>query len=503
MDTAGLGAPTHELVVHVKQIVDAKIDEKRRELNELTNTSACLGRMADDIANGAAIPAVGNVPALPALIDSTITLAATAIAMAVPVFAAPANVVPAAAIPAVAAVAVPSVVAPPNAVAGIAVVAPVDTAPATIVISGSTDADPAAVAASLIARATAAEKGKGRAPPEDSPDTLPAPKYRLLNTQQSSAVVQPPVSEYGVDADSSSGLHCALPSAGPSRLGDQQQIIGQANDLRHGSSNTLYDCSGEEVTVEHLFSVIDPFCIVSLDFLLSSYRQTRHSELKPSSVKPHDFTRTLARTEGLKQWSPESLGIDSTSLTSLNLLGRSDNQLKEWRLIVLQRLGLTERSSAVILSPLMCYVLVTLVGMRADQMTGLVRSNQFTAITGEHLESLQVITRNGTKRMTPSDICHMAKNWVRKLSKYFSKNPNVEHSLDMMTCCNNEYARRCRAAGDGSCVDPEGLTAIKMLKSNTYFSLLFLGIRESELVAIHKSLPYLVGKDTLVHAVHT
>ncbi|KAJ2800159.1 hypothetical protein H4S07_005246, partial [Coemansia furcata] len=248
MDTAGLGAPTHELVVHVKQMVDAKIDEKRRELNELTNTSVCLGRMADDIANGAAIPAVDNVPALPTLIDSTITLAATAIAMAVPVFAAPANVVPAAAIPAVAAVAVPSVVAPSNAVAGIAVVAPVDTAPATIVISGPTDAVPAAVAAPLIARATAAEKGKGRAPPEDSPDTLPAPKYRLLNTQQSSAVVQPPVSEYGVDAGSSSSLHCALPSAGPSRLGDQKQIIGQANDLRHGSSNTLYDCSGEEVT---------------------------------------------------------------------------------------------------------------------------------------------------------------------------------------------------------------------------------------------------------------
>ncbi|KAJ2833535.1 hypothetical protein FBU31_001891 [Coemansia sp. 'formosensis'] len=277
MDTAGLGALTHELVIHIKQMVDAKINEKWRELNELTYTSACLGRMADDITNGPAIPAVGNVPALPILIDSTITLAATAIAMAVPVFAAHANVVPAAAIPAVA---VPSIVAPPNAVTGIAVVAPVDTAPATTVISGPTDAVPAAVAAPLIACATAAEKGKARAWRDEVPESSLAPKHQRISAWRDTAIALSPV-----------GLNGELIS-----YKESAELNHQASATHVGSTSMA---SG------FISKVFETFFFINLIVLPDMFPQIIGCQLMPIGVGLEDFSLTLASMEGFKLWKPQ------------------------------------------------------------------------------------------------------------------------------------------------------------------------------------------------------
>ncbi|KAJ2057413.1 hypothetical protein GGI17_005666 [Coemansia sp. S146] len=263
------------------------------------------------------------------------------------------------------------------------------------------------------------------------------------------------------------------PSVTPPRTSAPANEIAESAQVskRRRVNQQVRDGSEQIITSEGLFEVVGPTAFTDIDVLADIYEVVTDRPLIPDNVEPQEFTRRLAGLKGFAPWAPRFTEAGSTELASLNLLRRSDSELKALRPIVLRQLGLEGQPGAVVLGPRLCYVLVSLGGLRLDNMTGPVLEKVFRTITQKSLRSLTVVTKDGVGPMMEIDIGILVNAWVRKLSIYITRSGGVQRSLRLAARCNDYYKTECNERGGSS----NGLVAESMLKEDGYDSNLFLG----------------------------
>ncbi|KAJ2827751.1 hypothetical protein FBU31_003090 [Coemansia sp. 'formosensis'] len=264
-----------------------------------------------------------------------------------------------------------------------------------------------------------------------------------------------------------------------------------ADTARQGSLDAIYDQSGAEVTPKRLLAAIKPLVFIDLDLLRDTYYETHHCQLIPNGIKPHEFVKALSKLDGFGYLTLWLSSEHSAGLSGLTLLKHDSCDPVVLCRSLLNRLGLAQDTSTVVIGPVLCYSLVILCGTHMDQMTGQLLEQVFAVATGVELHSLWTVTKRGTRQMSAIEHCHMVKFWVNSLVEFITKN-DIGHALDMVAQCNGEYARRRGADGNNS----KDTVAVDMLRHNELFSQLFLGLHKADLRALYKVLPLLMGSDT-------
>ncbi|KAJ2245642.1 hypothetical protein GGI13_005751 [Coemansia sp. RSA 455] len=255
-----------------------------------------------------------------------------------------------------------------------------------------------------------------------------------------------------------------------------------------GLSHTCSDVSGGQVTSERLLVALGEAPYVSLGYVLDAYRYIFGSELMFSTTPSLVRIATRARVVLLEHWAPQLGGDNPVAVANLNILRRRDLEIGALRQGFLEELGLAKDSNAVVLGPRLSYVIIRMCSMSVDLLTGTILSSMFLEVTGLNLHSLNVVTRNGVQTMEPSDVCEMVKTWINKLGRLLTKHNGMEQSLAEVRECNSFYEGQCSNG------DTEGLVAKRMLMSNRFQSLLFLGLQEAKVEAVIKRLIYVASK---------
>ncbi|KAJ2052298.1 hypothetical protein H4S04_001442 [Coemansia sp. S16] len=256
------------------------------------------------------------------------------------------------------------------------------------------------------------------------------------------------------------------------------------------TSHTFSDVSGGQVMSERLLVALGEAPYVSLGYVLDAYRHIYGSKLVLSTIPPLVRITTRARVVLLEHWAPQLGGDNLAAVAGLNILRRRDQELGALRQGFLEELGLAANPNAVVLGPRLCYVVVRMCSISIDLLTGSIISSMFLEVTGRGLHSLTVVTRNGVQTMEPSDVCEMVKTWINKLGRLLTKHNGMEQSLAEVRECNSFYEGQCSSG------DTEGLVAKRMLMSNRFQSLLFLGLQEAKVEAVIKRLIYVSSKHT-------
>ncbi|KAJ2813768.1 hypothetical protein H4S07_000435 [Coemansia furcata] len=254
----------------------------------------------------------------------------------------------------------------------------------------------------------------------------------------------------------------------------------------------MYDQYGAEVTPERLLAAIKPFVIIDLDLLLAIYRSMYGYRLLSSGVSPLDFIQACTRRGTLRRWTPLPTGTHSARLIDINLLCCSELEFGTLRQNIRRRLGLADDITAPILSPVLCFTLVTLCGIRMDRMTGQILDQAFTTVTDITLRSIWVTMESGPKQISEDNLCQMVKAWVEGLAELIAMDSDIDQSLDRARICNAEYTRRCVA--DRS--NPMANIATDMLRTGEFFSQFLLGIRVDDLRELSKVLVHVVDSGT-------
>ncbi|KAJ2816494.1 hypothetical protein FBU31_006555, partial [Coemansia sp. 'formosensis'] len=229
--------------------------------------------------------------------------------------------------------------------------------------------------------------------------------------------------------------------------------------------------SGAKVTSERLLAVVKPFTFISLGVVLASYYDMYGRRLISGHFNPRLLIKSLGKLDGFRLWTPQLSEEHSARPVDLTFLQRGICDPVVFCRSLLNRLGLAQDTSAVVLGPVLCYSLVILCGTHMDQMTDQLLERIFETATGVELHSLWVATASGTHQMSCVEHCHMVKVWVNSLVEFITKN-DIGHALDTVAQCNGEYARRRSADGNNS----KDTVAVDMLRHNEHFSQLFLGV---------------------------
>ncbi|KAJ2252679.1 hypothetical protein GGI13_003136 [Coemansia sp. RSA 455] len=250
----------------------------------------------------------------------------------------------------------------------------------------------------------------------------------------------------------------------------------------------VLDDSGEQVTSERLLVALGEAPFVGLGYVQDVYSRIYGCELMPSTALPRERIAMLASAVALEHWASQLDEEDTAAVAGLNILRRRDLEIGVLRQSFLEELGLAEDPSAVVLGPRLCYVIIRMCSISVDLLTGAIISSMFLEVTGLDLHSLNVVTRNGVQPMEPSDVCEMVKTWIKKLGRLLTKHNSMEQSLVEVRECNSFYEGQCSSG------DPEGRVAKRILMSNRFQSLLFLGLQEAKVEAVIKRLVYVSSK---------
>ncbi|KAJ2352277.1 hypothetical protein GGH92_001351 [Coemansia sp. RSA 2673] len=256
----------------------------------------------------------------------------------------------------------------------------------------------------------------------------------------------------------------------------------------YDASGMICDVSGERVTSERLLVVLGEAPFVGLGYVQDVYRYIYGCELMPCTALPRKRIAMLASVVALEHWAPQLDEEDPAAVANLNILHRRDLEIGALRQSFLEELGLAEDQNAVVLGPRLCFVVVRMCQIPADLLTGPMLSSMFLEVTGLDLHSLNVVMRHGVQPMEPSDFCEMVKTWINKLGRLLTKHNGMEQSLVEVRECNSFYEGQCSSG------DTEGLVAKRMLMSNRFQSLLFLGLQEAKVEAVIKRLIYVSSK---------
>ncbi|KAJ2033911.1 hypothetical protein GGI03_002495 [Coemansia sp. RSA 2337] len=261
-------------------------------------------------------------------------------------------------------------------------------------------------------------------------------------------------------------------------------------------SGMVFDVSGEQVTSERLLVVLGEAPYVSLGYVLDAYRHIYGCALMPRTTSSQYRIATLARVVALEHWAPQLDEEDPAHVADLNILCRRDLELGALRQNYREQLGLANDPNAAVLGPRLCYVIVKMISMSVDLLTGPVLRSMFMDATGLDLHSLNVVAEKGVQQMGAHIICQMVESWVGNIVKFIADDGNgLEGALSMATDCNALYVTRC---SNGSSNGTE--VAMGMLMNNVLYSTLFLGNGEAKWEALFRCLTFVTGKNTSSYA---
>ncbi|KAJ2868821.1 hypothetical protein GGH93_006354 [Coemansia aciculifera] len=247
---------------------------------------------------------------------------------------------------------------------------------------------------------------------------------------------------------------------------------------RRRVTQQVCDGTGWIISSKYLVAIARPFTIIDVDMLAHIYELATDRPLIPAGIEPQSFVHKLARLDSFTHWPPLCIRADLSELTGFNLLRRSDVDLETVGSNILRRVGLAEGQEVVVLGPVLCYALVTLCGIRLEQMTGRVLEKIFRAITGKSLSELTVVSKNGVGPMSETDICNLVRDWIRNLSRLITRDGGVESSLASATRCHEYYTSQCPTDANGVRSDPRGEVAERVLKDSSDGNL-FLGLDDT------------------------
>ncbi|KAJ2752334.1 hypothetical protein GGI19_003897 [Coemansia pectinata] len=263
---------------------------------------------------------------------------------------------------------------------------------------------------------------------------------------------------------------------------------------RRRLNQQVRDVLGEEVTRQRLLEVACPFTIIDVGVLARIYELVIRRPLIPAGVDLGKLAQKLARLEGLTRWPPRRAKADPPELATMYLLRFSDMDHDTPRQTQLHRLGLAEVQGAVVLGPRLCYVLVSMGGIRLKHMSGAILDRMFRSITKKRLGELTVVTKDFVGRMTADKLCRLVKAWVRKLRKFIVEG-RIERLQEAMAQCNDRYKGQCPMGANGAHSDPTGEVAKRVLKQSSDCRLL-LGLDDAQkLIALCKRFFATVGDD--------
>ncbi|KAJ2064992.1 hypothetical protein GGI17_000593 [Coemansia sp. S146] len=263
---------------------------------------------------------------------------------------------------------------------------------------------------------------------------------------------------------------------------------------RRRLNQQVRDVLGEEVTRQCLLEVARPFTIIDVGVLARIYELVIRRPLIPAGVDLGKLAQKLARLEGLRRWPPRRAKADPPELATMYLLRFSDMDHDTPRQTQLHQLGLSEGQGAVVLGPRLCYVLVSMGGIRLKHMSGAILDRMFRSITKKSLGELTVVTKDFVGRMTADKLCRLVKAWVRKLRKFIVEG-RIERLQEAMAQCNDRYRGQCPMGANGAHSDPTGEVAKRVLKQSSDCRLL-LGLDDAQkLIALCKRFFATVGDD--------
>ncbi|KAJ2859760.1 hypothetical protein GGH94_005920 [Coemansia aciculifera] len=222
-----------------------------------------------------------------------------------------------------------------------------------------------------------------------------------------------------------------------------------------------------------------PFVLIGQDVLAEIVRHLTGRQLVPACAESRRIAQELAGLEPFTSSIPQRTRAGLSELAGLHLLRRSDADLETLGSDLLRWLGLAEQPGAVVFGPRLCYVLVTLGGIRLERMTGAILDNIFRSIMGRTLRSLLVVTGSATKNMSADKLCSLAKVWARNLCDFVVEDGGIKRLQKAATRCNKYYMSECPTDANGNHCDPTGEVAKRVLRDDSNDSTIFLGFDDA------------------------
>ncbi|KAJ2251912.1 hypothetical protein GGI13_003581 [Coemansia sp. RSA 455] len=243
---------------------------------------------------------------------------------------------------------------------------------------------------------------------------------------------------------------------------------------RQQLNQQVRDGYDQVITSVDMLGVASPFPIIDVRVLANLFEVAMHHQIVPADSRPQCIALELAGLEPFVFSRTQHTRAHSSVFASLHLLCWSNVCLETVGPGILRRLGLTGQRKAVVLGPVLCFVLLTLVEIPLETAMGEIFERVFKSLTGKSLCSFQVITRIGTRQMELDKVCNLVTTWVRN-SRDFTVEHSIKHSQKVAKECNACYAKACNESS-GSKLNPKLVAAEKMLAKDKHCSSLYLDL---------------------------
>ncbi|KAJ2259495.1 hypothetical protein GGI01_003607 [Coemansia sp. RSA 376] len=506
MDNLGPGASLWQLKL-AQLRVKKKVEERQREIEELTKERVRLEQLESTAAALPALPAVGNNPASPTApasfpvgaldalgafndfddvgdisvfdecyaLDTVANVADTTAATATadppavlldgPDYST--LVAAAASLPTAPSVtpAAPDAASPPAAtlttLAFLALVA----LHATLAADSS--------AAAIVPRTAAKDANS----PTETPDALPPPLPIVATTaSKTNSAVRP--------ADVTTVVS---PAAA------QDISVDMAPPAKRQRTDLLYDDSGNLVTRANLSKVFGPFPFLPLSRVCVFYQRIFRCPLVPDVGDLGALSQTLERMDGFRLLPVQVGGTDSDRTANLSILRRDGPELAKLRKETMIRLRKPKGYGSPIPAPLLCSSLAMMGCIPIGHLSPTVLTSIFQTLTGRVLGPLRVVSVTGIHQMSTRNPCEMVRDWLNDLCQYIMEGGSARSILVEAATCHNVFMGMCFARGDvRTNLDPTGTVAKEMLDKDLHHSRILLGISKGDLKIILMYLPDLM-----------
>ncbi|KAJ2065541.1 hypothetical protein GGI08_002217, partial [Coemansia sp. S2] len=391
MDNLGPGASLWQLKL-AQLRVKKKVEERQRELKELTKESVRLEQLESTAAALPALPAVGNNPASPTApvsfpvgalddlgafndFDDVGDISVFDECYALDTVA---NVTDTAPAPATAD---PPVVAldDPNPSTLAAAAASLPPAPSVTPAAPDAASPPAATLTTLAFLAFVALHATLAA---DSSAAALVPCTAAMDADSPTEKLDALPPPLPIVATTATITNSAVRTADAATDASPAAALDNSKDMappaKRQRTDALQDSNGKLVTRAHLSKACGPFIFLMPQMVPTLLRRTPGCQFAFDDADLPEFLETLQVTKGFKPQIINVKPANSDMMTSLNLVQRDGPEFATIKRQLVNRLRLPRGYSAVVPGPLLFYYLATLSYVPIDELSGTAMAKMFT-----------------------------------------------------------------------------------------------------------------------------